>query len=265
MLEITSRTNEKIKYAVHLGESASFRREQNEFFLEGARLCRDAAESGIPVRQAFFTRAALNRYAPYTDVICRKAGECYLISDDIAGKLAATEGAQGVFCVCQGLKAPGSAEQLNPKGRYLALENVQDPSNLGAVCRTAEALGITGLIISGGCDVYNPKALRAAMGSSLRMELLLVSDLPGLLTEANAKGMLTLASTPREEAENICRIPLPQGVICAVGNEGSGITDTTFAACQKAVTIPMAGRAESLNASAAAAILIWELSGKGQS
>lgn len=263
MLEITSKTNEKIKYAVRLGESASFRRRQNEFFLEGARLCRDAVLSGVPVRQAFFTEAALVRYAPYADIIRAKAEECYTVSDDTARKLAATEESQGVFCICQGLKLPCSADALNPEGRYLALENVQDPSNLGAVCRTAEALGV-GLIISGGCDVYNPKALRAAMGSSLRTELLLISDLPALLQAADAKGMLTLASTPREDAENFCSLTLPKGVICAVGNEGNGISDATFAACKKAVTIPMAGRAESLNASAAAAILIWELSGKGQ-
>lgn len=259
MTEISARTNEKIKYAAHLGESASLRSERKEFFLEGARLCADAAESGFAVKQAFFTASALEKYQPYAAAILECAQESFLVTAEVAKKLSQTQAAQGVFCICAVPEKSDAQTQLDPNGRYLALENVQDPSNLGAVCRTAEAMGLTGLIVSGGCDPYNPKALRAAMGSSLRLRLLQTADLPSLLIFAEEKGMLTLASTPRAQAEDIRRARLSGGVICAVGNEGSGLTQQTIAACKKTVTIPMAGAAESLNASAAAAILIWEL------
>lgn len=259
MTEITSRANDKIKYAVHLGESASFRGESNEFFLEGARLCSDAAGSGIAVRQAFFTEAALEKYPAYAETILACAQESFTVTADVAKKLAQTDGAQGVFCVCA---CPPKAEAhtaLDLNGRYIALENVQDPSNLGAVCRTAEALGLSGVVVCGGCDVYNPKALRAAMGSSLRINLLKTENLPSLLIFAREKGMLTLASTPRNDAADIRKADFSRGVICAVGNEGNGLTQQTIGSCEGVVTIPMAGRAESLNASAAAAIIIWEL------
>ena len=92
---------------------------------------------------------------------------------------------------------------LTPGGKYLALENIQDPSNFGAICRSAEAIGIDGLLVSGGCDIYNPKALRASMGSLLRMYVAETADLPAMLAEANEAGMLTLASVPSRDAEDI--------------------------------------------------------------
>ncbi len=257
MEKITARTNDKIKYAVRLGESASLRKEAGEFFLEGARLCFDAVQTGIEIKQAFFTAKALLKYSEYTESIIARSGICYEISAEVSQKLSGTENPQGVFCICA--VRNGVSAKLNPNGKYIALENLQDPSNLGAVCRSAEALGIDGLIVSGGCDVYNPKALRAAMGSSLRMPVISAENLPEFLGKANSLGMQTLASVPRNTATDIRRISMDGGVICCVGNEGSGLSDESINACSELVTIPMRGRAESFNASAAAAILAWEL------
>ena len=260
MSAISSRANEKIKYAVRLGESASLRNEKKEFFLEGARLCRDAAENGIKIRQAFFTEQAKEKYPGYISAVEAVCGECYTVTPDVADKLSDTKSSQGVFCVCG---MPADEGELSFSGRYIALENLQDPSNLGAVCRTAEALGLDGVIVSGGCDVYNPKALRAAMGSSLRINVISADSLCKVIENANANGMLTLASTPQTDAVKISEIDIDGGIICCVGNEGNGLTDEVIAACSDKVTIPMKGRAESLNASAAAAILMWEISRKG--
>ncbi len=257
MEKITARTNDKIKHAVRLGESASLRKEAGEFFLEGARLCFDAVQTGIEIKQAFFTAKALWKYSEYTESIIAESGICYEISAEVSQKLSGTENPQGVFCICS--VRSNSSAQLNPAGKYIALENLQDPSNLGAVCRSAEALGLDGLIVSGGCDIYNPKALRAAMGSSLRMPVITVDNLSGLLEDANKSGMQTLASVPRSTATDIRKISMDGGVICCVGNEGSGLSDEVINVCKTLVTIPMSGRAESFNASAAAAILAWEL------
>ena len=256
MEKITARTNEKIKYAVRLGESAAFRKQNSEFFLEGARLCFDAAENGVEIKQAFFTHDALEKYSVYAESILASSAVSYEISGDVAKKLSDTENPQGVFCIC-GSRSGETA--LDIKGKYLALENLQDPSNLGAVSRSAEALGLDGLIVSGGCDVYNPKALRASMGALLRLPVIRTDSLCDLLSEADAGGMLTLASVPRSDATDIRKVSMNGGVVCCVGNEGSGLSQAAIEACSLAVTIPMSGRAESFNASAAAAILAWEL------
>lgn len=258
MEKITSRTNEKIKYAVRLEESASLRKEAGEFFLEGARLCYDAAQTGIEIKQAFFTGKALWKYEEYTKAIIAVSGECFEIGAEVSQKLSGTENPQGVFCICA-MKPQAEKLSLDPCGKYIALENLQDPSNLGAICRSVEAIGLDGLIVSGGCDIYNPKALRAAMGSSLRMGVISCDDLGQVLDYAHGIGMLTLASVPRDTAEDIRKVSKDGGVICCVGNEGNGLSEQTINKCKKQVVIPMEGRAESFNASAAAAILAWEL------
>ncbi len=258
MEKITARTNDKIKYAVRLGESASLRKEAGEFFLEGARLCYDAVQTGIEIKQAFFTAKALWKYSEYTESIIARSGICYEISAEVSQKLSDTENPQGVFCICK-MRDDRFTLSLRPDGKYIALENLQDPSNLGAVCRSAEALGLDGVIVSGGCDVYNPKALRAAMGSSLRIPVISAENLAEFIGRANDSGMLTLASTPRSTATDIRKISMQGGVICCVGNEGSGLSEEVINACRMQAVIPMSGRAESFNASAAAAILAWEL------
>ncbi len=257
MEKITARNNDKIKYACSLAASASKRRESGEFLLEGARLCADAALSGVETVRAFFTADAVADYAEYVSAVEGVCGECYEISSEVALKLSDTGTPQGVFCICRMREHP--IESLSAGGRYLALENIQDPSNMGAICRSAEALGLDGLIISGGCDIYNPKALRAAMGSSLRLNILTCGSLAEFLN--NAAGFLRLASVPDSSAKDIRTVcgETARGIICCVGNEGNGLSEEVISACDEKVTIPMQGRAESLNASAAAAILAWEL------
>ncbi len=258
MEKITARTNDKIKYAVRLGESASLRKEAGEFFLEGARLCFDAAQTGIEIKQVFLTAKAMLKYEEYISEIISNCGICYEISVEVSQKLSGTESAQGVFCVC-GVKSSGGTDEIKPDGKYIALENIQDPSNLGAICRSAEAIGLDGMIVSGGCDVYNPKALRASMGSLLRMNVIQSDSLKNVISQANQKGMLTLASVPRNTATDIRRIDMSGGVICCIGNEGSGLSPEVIDSCKMQAVIPMNGRAESFNASAAAAIMSWEM------
>lgn len=260
MEKIISRSNEKIKSAAFLGTSAKRRRETGLFLLEGARLCADAAANGVEIRQAFLTAQAMEKYADYTDPVIKSARASYEITPEVAGRLTDTSCAQGVFCVCE---MRGNAQDMNtmdPNGRYIALEDLQDPSNLGTICRTAEALGIDALIVSGGCDIYNPKALRAAMGASLRLSIVETDHLPALLIKAAGQGVLTIASTVSDEGAHGTEIlKKPGGVICVIGNEGAGVSPEVVDACAERLTIPMKGTVESLNASVCAAIIMWEL------
>ncbi len=257
MIIISAGQNPKIKAAVRLRESKRERDERSEFFLEGARLCADAAQSGAIIKTAFFTEAARSRYPESTGLISRLAGECCVITEEIAVKLSDVKTPQGVFCVCAS-KDDTPETSIDVSGRYIAFENLQNPGNLGAAARTAEAFGISGMIVSGGADIYNPKAQRAAMGALLRLRIIRTGDLAALLKEAARKGMSTYAAVPSADAVPVTEMA-SGGIIAVVGNEGAGLSDEITDVCGYRMTIPMRGRAESLNAAEAAAVIMWEM------
>ena len=147
---------------------------------------------------------------------------------------------------------------------YIALENMQDPSNLGAVARTAEALGISGIIISkGSVDPYSPKAQRAAMGSLLRLPVIVADNFSEQMKELKAKGMTLFATTITDADMNLGTFKFPSGSVVMIGNEGKGLSGEAISLADKKVTIVMSGRNESLNASVAASLFMWEMT-KGE-
>lgn len=187
------------------------------------------------------------------------AERSFLVSEEVSEKLSDTKNPQGVFCICKMLDKNTNIGKIKYNGKYIALENVSNPSNFGAVVRTAEAVGLDGVIVSGGCDIYNPKSQRAAMGSLFRLNIVEVDDLPDFLKSLAENGMSVYAGVPDSDAEKITEVDMKNGVVTIIGNEGNGISDATKQASTKLVTIPMQGRAESLNAAAAASIMIWEM------
>jgi TrmH family RNA methyltransferase len=252
---LTSRSNALIKQAAAVRKSARERRESGLFFLEGARLCADAAGSGTVVSVCLYTDEAAEKYADRLRVVLSAAEKAARITPELAEYLSETKSPQGVFCLC---RMRESTARIDPAGKYLALSDLQNPDNLGAISRTAEALGLSGLIVEGGCDVYNPKAQRAAMGALLRLPVIETADLCALLEDCRRKGMQVYASTPDADALPVTRVSFSAGTVCAVGNEGAGRREEILRSCAR-VTIPMRGRAESFNASAAATILLWEM------
>ncbi len=255
---LTAKNNDKIKAAVRLRDSAKARREEGLFFLEGARLCADAAANTQLVR-LFYTEKAKEKYSDEVSLLEEKAGEICIISEDVALKLSDTLSPQGIFCVYKTIDKKHYIDKIYNSAKLVALENIQDPSNLGAIARTAEALGIGGAVLCGCCDIYNPKAQRAAMGSLLRLPVITVDSMPDELKKLESLGYTTLVSTPAEKAEDITKCDLGEKTVCVIGNEGNGVTAETAAAGMHLVRVPMKGRAESLNASMAAAIIMWEL------
>ena len=259
---ITSKDNPQVKAAVRLRESARARREQGLFFLEGFRLCADAIASGYLPQTLFFTEAARQKYGvPETPALPDDA--CLLISEPVAQKLGDTTSPQGMFGVFKSAETQENFWQ--PNGKYIALEQVQDPGNLGAIARTAEALGLDGMLISGGCDVHHPKALRASMGSLLRLPVMETDDFAGALaSEALASYALPCyAAVPDGSAMPVGECDFSNGAVVVIGNEGNGLSAEAIAACKTSgggnITIPMNGKAESLNAAAAATIFMWEM------
>ena len=255
---ITAKTNEKIKAAVRLRDSAKARREENEFFLEGARLCADASGS-VEVVRLFYTQKAKEKYFSEVSLLEQRAAESCEVSEEIAAKLSDTFSPQGIFCVCKTLDKKHYIDKIYSNAKIIALENIQDPANLGAIARTAEALGIGGAVLCGCCDIYNPKAQRAAMGSLLRLPIITVDSMSEAMKDFEGRGYVTLSSTPSETAHDITVTDIGEKTVCVIGNEGNGVTQETAESCMYRVRVPMRGRAESLNASMAAAIIMWEL------
>ena len=259
MDRIDSVSNDKIKLAVKVATSSKHRRQTGLFFLEGLRLCRDAALTGYEIECTFVTENAIEKLSQDVEKITSVSARSYIISSSVEQKITQAQTPQGIFCLC---KKREIEHEFDYSGKYIALENIQDPSNFGAICRTAEALGIKGAIISGCCDIYNPKTQRAAMGSALRLPVIETDDLEATLTELESKGMKLYATTPRSDVDKVTEISFDGGAVAVIGNEGNGVSDRIFAVCRK-ITIPMGGRAESLNASMAAAITMWEMMRNG--
>ena len=253
---IQSRTNTKIKDGCRLTASAKYRREQGLFTLEGLRLCADAAQSGCQVQTLFLTADAEEKGGERLKILLKNAQKIYTVTEEVAEKLSDTVSSQGVFAILQML--PETALAIQKGGKYVVLDTVQNPQNLGAIARTAEAFGVNGLIVGGGCDRYNPKALRASMGSLLRLPVFETEDLAATVREIG-KTVPTFATVPDCTAESICAQDFSGGAAAIIGNEGNGVREAVLSAAQKRVTIPMRGNAESLNAAAAATVTVWEM------
>lgn len=263
---ITSRKNPLVQQAAILGSSAGRRREERRFFCEGARLCEDAARSGVAIEACFFTEKAQEKYGDYLEAVKEKSKALYLVEEHVAGLLSGTKTSQGVFCLCtwpQKLCAFPSGGHPE-KSPCIVLENMQDPGNLGTVLRTAEALGIGQVVLLGSCcDPLSPKVLRASMGAVFRLRLFLAESTGQLCGFFREKGFSLFAAVPDREATPVTELSFSNTLPAVfIGNEGGGLAQETIALCGRAVTIPMAGRAESLNASAAATILLWEMKRK---
>lgn len=258
---ITSRQNKIVKDAAALIKDTAKRRDEQRFLCEGARLCRDAALSDIPVKICFYTEQAAEKYAEYLKPILAVAAESYIVEEHVAGLLSSTKSSQGVFCVCAMPKGIRGVIGFNLTGSCLVLENLQDPGNLGTILRTAEALGVNRIFLLGECcDPFSPKVLRASMGAVFRLSLAEVSSIVSLREMLSSHGCLLHASVPSSDALPVTRVDFSSGLHAVfIGNEGNGLTAETIALCDDRITIPMAGRAESLNASAAANILLWEM------
>lgn len=252
---ITSRENPLIKLVAALQVSSEKRKRNGLFVLEGLRICKDACDNGIKFDKLIVSDTAAEKYAADTEKFSLISDECYKIPDSLFKKISDTKTPQGIIAVAK-MPVTGSCG-IDKNGKYIALENVADPSNLGAISRTAEALGVNGIILSSdGCDPYSPKALRASMGTLLRVPVFVTESFAETL---KSTGLKRYACVVDKTAESIKEQSFENGSVVMIGNEANGLTDSAKQSADVLVTIPMTGRAESLNAAAAAAIAMWEM------
>lgn len=256
---ISSKENKTIKYIKKLIASASFRREEGCFVAEGLRLCEDALRSKAAIVCALFSESVVRRGDDLIGRTGEVCAEMYQVRDGIFSTVSDTKTPQGVLFVIKRLDKNLDFDTMNKNGKILALESIQDPVNLGTILRSAEALGAQAVVLSRDCcDIYSPKVIRGSMGAVFRLPFMTVDRLPDFITAFNRYGASYAAVLDRD-SRVVSECDFSSLSLCALGNEGNGLTPATVAACTHRVFIPMPGGAESLNVSAAAAILLWEM------
>lgn len=253
---IQSRENERVKRACALRDSAARRRVEGLFFAEGLRLCTDLAQTLEPA-EVYYTQRLLDAHPE----IAQLPGRHALVGEAVADKLSDTRSPQGLFCVFP--RSVQTFSALGRGGRYLCLEHVQDPANVGALLRSAAAFGFDGAVLCGACaDPFAPKAARASMGALARVALIFADETKQAINAFHEYGITLVAaalehSVPLETAD----AAFPGGVAVLVGNEGNGLAPQTVTAADMAVRIPMANGVESLNAAVAGSVLLWHFRG----
>ena len=252
---ITSKSNQKVKKVRKLLDSSKERRERKLFVVEGRRLVKEAPVEWVEelfVSESFFTagKADFSRY---------KTVE--VLKDDVFKSLSDTVHPQGILAV---VKQPeyllkGLREgSLNNVCTILLLDDIQDPGNLGTIFRTAEAAGVSGIIMSNGCaDIFNPKAIRSTMGSIYRVPFI-VDELVPTIENLKMDGF-SVYGAALEEAVPFREVIYPQLRAIVIGNEGKGISTSVLNSVSERIMIPMKGKVESLNAAVSCAVLLFYL------
>lgn len=251
---ITSRENPLIKETAALITDKKARKESGLFVAEGARLCSEAMKSGAEVLRVFLTEEAEKRYETYVSALVSGAKEVFTVTGSVAGKLSDTKTPQGVFAVC---KKAEKEPDFSENGLYVLLSELQDPGNLGTILRTCEAMDARGVFLCSCADCFSPKVLRSSMGCLFRLPVREFSSTKEALSLLREHGVTTYAAALSTDAVLLPDVRFEHRSCVLIGNEGNGLSEETIKSCDRTVMIPMPGKAESLNAASAAAILLY--------
>lgn len=243
---IESRSNERVKDTRRLLQRKA-RKESGQHLIEGEKLVREAILSGARI-SALFVEDGFAFFVP-------ENVPAYAVSRSVLESLCESQSPQGVVAVVEtpSLVPP----ERYPAGLIVVLDGVQDPGNVGTILRSADAFGAAGMLLSPACaDAYAPKTLRAAMGSTYHLPVW-QGDLPVEVSKLVSQGFLPL-SGDLSGSETLPE--LRRNTALVIGSEGGGVSAEVAALCVR-YRLPMKGRAESLNASVAAGILLYVVSG----
>ena len=179
------------------------------------------------------------------------------VSEPVFRKLSDTQNPQGILCVVKQPEFDPEACLSREQGLYLILERIQDPGNLGTIVRTAEAAGVSCIIMDRDTtDLYAPKVIRSTMGSVFRVPCFYTEDLSGTIAEMKAKGIVLYAADLKGSVF-YNEVKYPGKTAFMIGNEGNGLKPETAEMADERIKIPMKGKTESLNAAVAAALLMY--------
>ena len=263
MKEITSRQNDTVVWAASLKEK-KYREKHSCFLAEGIKLVKEALAARLPVTHLFVCEGKQTILDEIEPLLRMNAPAVFLLSSACFEKISTEKAPQGVIAVIKYLDFFKKTAKINKEdvsARALLLSSVRDPGNLGAIIRSAAAFGTETVILSAdSADIYHTKVLRSSMGTLFRLRILMVEDVVASIEELRAAGRRFFAAELRDCAVPLSCLELAAGDIFVIGNEGHGIDSQISSACDGSVYIPIQDGVESLNASVAASVLLWEQS-----
>ena len=250
MEHITSRHNPLMGHIRRLAGSAAYRWETGEFLCDSPKLVGEALRHGARVLAV----AVSDGVEPPEGLDA--SVRCAAVPPDVMASISPMRTPQGMLAVC---RLPDTAlPETLPGSRYVVLDGVQDPGNVGTVLRTADAFGCDGVLLLTGCaDPYSVKTLRSSMGAVFRMDIPAITEAEVLAQCAEKNLMLTVTAL-NDRAVDIRGADF-RNAVAVIGSEGQGVRQSLLEAAAQSVIIPMQAHCESLNAAIAAAIVMWQM------
>ncbi len=251
---ITSTSNPKVKYIAQLQKKRRLREEKGVFLIEGIRMFKETPRELILetyISESFYTKnkALIQEYGKHVEIV----------TDTVFQKISETKTPQGVLCVLK--RKEYKLEELlsDENANLIILDGLQDPGNVGTILRTAEASGVTGLIISADtADLYQSKTIRSTMGSIFRVPVVFVDNV-GIVLKILKKHEITIFATHLAGEKWYNEIDYKKKSAFLIGNEGNGLKQEIAELADEWIKIPMSGEVESLNAAIATSILMYEV------
>lgn len=263
-MRIESSQNARFKAAMNLNKK-KYRDRQGEFLLEGLRSAEMFSSSCgaglIEPRACFYTKEILAAKPETSELLAALHCPLYELPPDLLARLSDTPSPQGI--VLAAAKQPTALSDLAKlPGRnkcFLVLDRVQDPGNLGTMIRTADAMGIDGVIcLAGTADVYSPKTVRSTMGSLLALPIACGVSEQELLDFLKQENLKLCATALDEAAVKPWQADLQSGCAVVMGNEANGASSLLLASADEKIYIPILGSAESLNVASACSMILYE-------
>ena len=253
---IKSKDNNKIKYVRNLN-SKKFRDEENAFVVEGIKFVNEAFNEGADIKLLLISEEALNKNE-VKEMMCLDDSKVLVCSNQVFDSVADTINSQGVLAVIN-KNIKENNHIFNEYKFIIMCDRIQDPGNLGTIVRIADAFGPAALLLNKGCvDVFNPKVVRASAGAIFRVPLIYAETDIELINSMKDNGFY-IVSTVVESDYSFGNMDKRDKICLVIGNEGQGVSQEIIDNSDIALTIKMTGRAESLNASVAAGISIYEI------
>lgn len=247
---ITSTSNQKIKNLIKCMKNAKERKKADIFLVEGIRMFVE-----IPKEMHVETFVTEGFYEKHKELFQGLSYE--MVSDHIMELISDTKTPQGVVSIVKRYHYAVSEVCAGDAPLIMALENIQDPGNLGTIIRTAEGAGVTGVVMSKETvDIYNPKVVRSTMGSIFRVPFCYVENLTECIEGLNTKEFRTYSA--HLQGKSFYDHDYQNPTVFCIGNEGNGLSEELSEATNHKIKIPMKGKVESLNAATAATVLMYE-------
>lgn len=255
---LSSKENKAYKFLASLSDP-KVRKKEKAFLIEGVKMVEEALRDKTGVRQVIAATSLTQHHGKGVIKLAEHSGVPLLwISDRLMDQLAESKTPQPVMALMEMREHTEESLINDPAGMIVLCHQLQDPGNLGTIIRTAEAAGASGIAIAGKTvDAYNPKTLRASMGSILRLPVVKLSDVRLFTGKCKEKDFQVAAMTLGGGKTHF-ELDMKKPLVVIVGQEGAGLPEEVSSLADHKVRIPMAETVESLNAATSVAVFLFE-------